>query len=109
MFEANMVFEASQREEVLHSEFQEIRFAEACCAQAQQELQYWEQQERAALRARLRTTELRLYQEAAQHTHNLEVNALQAHHQLRGELVETETSYRQSVQNDVETFAQHLR
>ena len=86
---------------------QEIRFAVPCSAQAQQELQYWEQQERAALQARLRTAELRLYH--AQHTHNLEVNALQARHQLRGELAEAETSYRQSVQTEAEAFAQHLR
>ena len=109
MFEANMVFEASQREEALLRELQEIRFAEACSLQAQQELHFWEQHERATFEARLRTAELRLCQETAQHTHNLEVNALQAHHQLRGELEEAETSYRHSVQTEAEAFAHHLR
>ena len=109
LFEANLVFEASQREETLHRELQEVRFAEAYSLQAQQELQHWEQHERATLEARLRTAELRLCQEAAQHTHNLEVNALRAHHQLRGELEEAETSYRQSVQTEAEAFAQQLR
>ena len=108
-FEANMVFEATQREETLRRELQEIRFAEACSLQAQQELHFWEQHERAAYEARLRTAELRLCQETAQHTHNLEVNALQAHHQLRGELEEAETSYRHSLQTEAEAFAHHLR
>ena len=109
LFEANMVFEASQREEALLRELQEIRFAEAYSLQTQPELHFWEQHERATFEARLRTAELRLCQETAQHTHNLEVNALRAHHQLRGELEEVETSYRQSVQNEAEAFAQHLR
>ena len=109
MFEANLVVEASQREEALHRELNEIRFAEACSLQAQQELQYWEQQERATLQPRLRTAELRLCHEAAQHQHHLEGNALQARNHLRGELAEAETSYRHSVQQEAEAFAQHLR
>ena len=108
MFEANLVLEASQREEALHRELQQVRFAEACSVQAQEELPYWEQQERATLQACLRTAELRRYQEAAQQR-NVEIASLQSHHRLRGELQEAETSYQQVVQAEAEAFAQHLR
>ena len=54
MFEAQLEFEASQRENLLRQELQELQFAEALTLQAQQDLQRWEIQERAACEARLR-------------------------------------------------------
>ena len=60
MFEAQLEFEASQRENILRQELQELQFAEALTLQAQQDLQRWEIQERAACEARLRTAEHQL-------------------------------------------------
>ena len=52
ILEAQMVIEESQREELLSQELREIHFAHAVNIQPQQELQHWEQQERAAYKAR---------------------------------------------------------
>ena len=107
MFETDLVFENSQREEALHSELQEVCFAKACSIQAQQEPQYWEQQKKTNLQACLRTAELRLCQEAARHRHDVEIASLQFHHQLKGELQEAEISYRQLVRLRPNTFAKN--
>ena len=56
-FEAQMVMEASAREEALTRELQEIHFAQALSLQAQQETQYWENQQRYAFATRLRVAE----------------------------------------------------
>ena len=45
-FEAQMVVKTSAREEALTRELQEIHFAQALSLQAQQEMQYWEHQQR---------------------------------------------------------------
>ena len=72
---------------------QALQFAEALTLQAQQDLQRWEIQERAACDARFRTAEHQHYREAAQRQHNLEAASLQYFHQLRTEIREAETSY----------------
>ena len=104
MFEAQLEIEASQRENLLRQELQELQFAEALTLQAQQDLQRWEVQERATCEARLRTAEHQLYQEAAQAHHQTEAASLRYFHHLRAEIQEAETSYRTSVQQETEVF-----
>ena len=76
-FEAQMVVEASAREEALTRELQEIHFAQALSLQAQQEMQYWEHQQREAFATRLRIAEHHMWQEVSQRNHAVEVAALQ--------------------------------
>ena len=109
MFEAQLEFEASQRENLLRHELQELQFAEALTLQAQQDLQRWEIQERAACEARLRTAEHQLYRDAAQAHHQTEAASLRYFHHLREEIQEAETSYRTSVQQEAEVFTQKWR
>ena len=63
----------------------------------------------AACDARFRTAELQLYCEAARRQHNLEAASLQYFHQLWAEIQEAETSYRTSVQQEAEVFANRWR
>ena len=107
-FEAQMLLEVTQREEVLSQELREIHFVHAVNVQTQQELQYWEQQESAAYETRFGIAQHRLGQEVAQHTHRREVESLQYHQCLRAEMVEAENSYCTSVQQEAEAFAQQL-
>ena len=108
-FEAQMVVEASAREEALTRELQEIHFAQALSLQAQQEMQFWENQQREAFATRLRIAEHHMWQEVSQRNHAVEVTALQNHQRLRIELEEAETSYRHGIQQEAEAFAQRLR
>ena len=108
-FETQMVVEASAREEALNRELQEIHFAQALSLQAQQEMQYWENQQRETFATRLRIAEHHMWQEVSQRNHAVEVAALQNNQRLRVELEEAETSYRQGIQQEAETFAQRLR
>ena len=68
-FEAQMVLEETQREELLFQELRELHVAQAVNTQVQQDLQYWEQQERVACETRFAIAEHRLGREVAQHTH----------------------------------------
>ena len=108
-FEAQMVVEASAREEALTRELQEIHFAQALSLQAQQEMQYWENQQRETFATRLRIAEHQMWQEVSQRNHAVEVAALQHNQRLRIELEEAETSYRQGIHQEAEAFAQRLR
>ena len=102
-FEAQMVVEASAREEALTRELQEIHFAQALS------LQYWENQQREAFATRLRIAEHHMWQEVSQRNHAVEVAALQNNQRLRVELEEAETAYRQGIHQEAEAFAQRLR
>ena len=108
-FDAQMLVEASAREEALNRELQEIHFAQALSLQAQQEMQNWENQQREAFATRLRIAEHHMWQEVSQRNHAVEVAALQNNQRLRVELEEAETSYRQGIQQEAEAFAQRLR
>ena len=108
ILEAQMVIEESQREEQLSQELREIHFAHAVSAQTQQELLHWEQQERAAYETRFSIARHQLAQEAAQHHYQREIESVQYFHRLKAEMMEAETSYRTSVQQEAETFAQQL-
>ena len=108
-FEAQMVVEASAREEALTRELQEIHFAQALSLQAQQEMYHWENQQREAFATRLRIAEHQMWQEVSQRNHAVEVAALQNHQRLRIELEEAETSYRHGIHQEAEAFAQRLR
>ena len=111
VLEMQMVIEESQREEFLSHELREIHFAHAVNVQVQQELQHWEQQkrERAAYEMRFSIDQHQLGQEVAQQNYRREVESLQYFQRLRAEMVEAETTYRTSVQEEAETFAQQLR
>ena len=104
-----MVIEESQREEQLSQELREIHFAHAVSAQAQQELLHWEHQERAAYETRFAIARHQLAQDMAQQKCQREIESLQHFHRLKAEVTEAETSYRTSVRQEAEAFAQQLR
>ena len=108
-FEAQMVVETSAREEALTRELQKIHFAQVLSLQAQQEMQYWENQQRETFVTRLRIAEHHMWQEVSQRNHAVEMTALQNNQRLRVELEEAETSYRQGIHQETEAFAQRDR
>ena len=107
--EAQMVIEESQREEQLSRELREIHFAHAVSAQAQQELLHWEHQEKAAFETRFSIARHQMAQDMAQLNYQREIESLQYFHRLKAEMTEAETSYRTSVRQEAEAFAQQLR
>ena len=108
VYEVNQYHLHEERESVLRRELGEIQFEEELSLQTQQQLNHWEQEEAAAVTARMRAAESNYAQAATSRLLMVEEEAIRHHQHLRQNLTQAEHSYRATVQQEARMYSEKL-
>ena len=108
IYEVNQYHLHEERESALRRELGEIQFGEELSLHAQQQLNHWEQEEAAAVTARMQAAKSNIAQAATARLLMVEEEAIRHHQHLRQSLSQAEHSYRATVQQETRIYSEEL-